>query len=99
MSESERRHEPRLNTFNSHCDDRLLNVGVEGEKEERTMQEENKNPQTTHGSEQNEAFNKGGIKADKLKAGLYFEKRDDGTTSVYGVGGDGAAHNLLNSRE
>lgn len=60
------------------------------------MEEQNKKPQTTHGSGQSEAFNKDGIKADKLKAGLYFKTEDDGKTSVYGVGGDGIAYNLLN---
>ncbi|PTK84596.1 hypothetical protein BUZ16_04115 [Staphylococcus haemolyticus] len=63
------------------------------------MTEQNKKPQTTHCSEQNEAFNKDGIKADKLKPGLYFKREKDGTTSIYGVGGDGVAHNLLNSRK
>ncbi|UXR34565.1 hypothetical protein MUA31_09245 [Staphylococcus simulans] len=61
------------------------------------MTEQNKKPQTTHGSEQNEAFTKDGIQADKLKPGLYFKHKEDGTTSIYGVGGDGVAHDLLNS--
>lgn len=30
------------------------------------MTEQNKKPQTTHGSEKNEAFNKDGIKADVI---------------------------------
>ncbi|PCF79302.1 hypothetical protein [Staphylococcus delphini] len=63
------------------------------------MKEQNKKPQTTHGSEQNEAFNKDGIKADKLKSGLYFKREKDGITSVYGVGGDGVPHILLDSRQ
>lgn len=59
----------------------------------------NKNPQTTHGSEQNEEINKGDVKIHKLKAGLHIIQNDDGTTSHYGVGGDGVACNLLNSRK
>ncbi|WP_373442562.1 hypothetical protein [Staphylococcus equorum] len=57
---------------------------------------ENKNPQTTHGSEQNEALNK--ITDHNKKPGIYIEIHKSGKAHVYGVGGDGVSYTLLDSR-
>ncbi|ENK7113254.1 hypothetical protein AB3Y68_001560 [Staphylococcus pseudintermedius] len=59
------------------------------------MKEQNKKPQTTHGSEQNEEL----TEDNKLRPGLYLKQGSDETISIYGVGKNGIPYNLLDSRK